>query len=653
MEKLYRFNGIALLSQCVPFQAILSILIFILLTTTGQAQVNSYAKVTAIGVSSGKSVLSISNVNQAFHTFNPGEQVLVIQMQDNVISGTSNNSSFGLLTAIGKAGQYEEATISTIAPSMAAPTSITLTKTLTNTFTIGSNSSVQVVSFAKQLTSPSLTDFTTTTNITAVPWNGSLGTGGVVAFQVPGVLTLKNSISADGQGFAGGPKSANYGTSNCEPTVYITSSTNYGGKGEGIYLINTTSNPTYVRGRARVVTGGGGGSALRAGGAGGSNYSAGGAGGSGGLYFVNDCTGSGNVSGGLGGVALSTYSALGTRIFMGGGGGGGNGNSGQTAGGNGGGIIIIKAGTLTTSCSSSSITISANGNDAGDSGDDGAGGAGAAGTILLQVGTYSVPGSCRLNIQANGGDGGGSNGWFNIASGGGGGGQGAVLFSGTSLPTTNITTTTTPGSGGQNGAFSGTSASNASGSNTSGVIVGIGMVLPVQLVYFAVENKNNNAVLNWTSEDESNVTYRVQRSTDGINFITIGTVTGTGAGNYSFTDPNPESGRNYYRLEIAGNISSKTSLSSIVTFNVSDLVKVLTAYPNPAHDHFYIRVSGNNNKTHVVTITDLTGQLVYTTSSKPANIIITVTPNRPLKPGLYMFKVTTDGSEQSGKVMIQ
>jgi len=173
-------------------------------------------------------------------------------------------------------------------------------------------------------------------------------------------------------------------------------------------------------------------------------------------------------------------------------------------------------------------------------------------------------------------------------------------------------------------------------------------------MYFAVENKNNKAVLNWTSANESDVTYYVQRSTDGINFTTIGSVTGTGNGNYSFTDPNPESGRNYYRLEITGNLNTKTSFSSIATLSLSDLVKVLAAYPNPAHDHFYIRVSSeNNNKTHVVSITDLAGQLIYTTSGKPANSIITVTPNRPLKPGLYMFKVTTDGSEQSGKLMIQ
>ncbi len=45
----------------------------------GYAQVvNAYAKVTAI---SGK-VLTVKNVNETFHTFNIGEKVIVMQMQD-------------------------------------------------------------------------------------------------------------------------------------------------------------------------------------------------------------------------------------------------------------------------------------------------------------------------------------------------------------------------------------------------------------------------------------------------------------------------------------------------------------------------------------------------------------------------------------------
>ena len=78
------------------------------------------------------------------------------------------------------------------------------------------------------------------------------------------------------------------------------------------------------------------------------------------------------------------------------------------------------------------------------------------------------------------------------------------------------------------------------------------------------------------------------------------------------------------------------------------------AWPNPAHDHFTVRVNNEySNKNHQVVITDLTGKVMYTNTYKPANGIITVTPGQLLKPGLYMFKITSEGYKQSGKLMIR
>lgn len=639
MKKLYPLNGMLSRILCIPLPIILSFLCCFLFTVAGYSQVNAYAKVTAINTTAGKSVLTLTNINQTYHTFAVGEEVIVIQMQDNIISGTTNNSSFGMLSAIARTGLYEIASISAV-----TATTMTFYSVLNHSFTIGSNSSVQVVSFTKLLDPASTTNYATTANITAVPWSGSLGRGGVIAFQVPGTLTLKHSIIADGQGFAGGAASADHSTLSCGPSVYSSSSTNYGVKGEGIYLINTVSNPSYVRGRARVLSGGGGGSSIGAGGAGGSNFTAGGDG------ATSTYCGGGNAAGGLGGIPLNTYLMTGTRVFLGGGGGGGHGNGSQTAGTNGGGIIIIKAGTLSTNCGSS-VKISANGNNASDAGADGAGGGGAAGTVLLAINTYSVPAGCPLTVQANGGHGGDAGNAITYG-GGGGGGQGALLISGP-LPTTHITSTTLPGNGGATNWFGG-NASNGAGSNNAGIISGIGVVLPVRLIHFSAENKNNKAVLYWTSADESNVTYTVERSTDGINFSAIGTVKGNGQVNYSLTDPTAVNGRIYYRLVMTGDLTAKTTFSSIVHVGLSETLQLAVAYPNPAHDHFYIRIRGeNNNKAYTITITDLTGQVIYTTTDKPTNNILTVTPRRVLKPGLYMFKLTSDGNEQTGKLMIQ
>jgi hypothetical protein len=638
MKQIYRLYGIPLRIECSTF--LIALFISLLLSATSQAQVNSYARVT--GINTGKTQLTIDNRDETYHTFTVGEEVIVIQMQDNVIGTTSNNSGFGNLSAISNAGFYEVAVISAINTGR---TRITLTAALGQNFTIGNNSRVQVVSFTKLGT----TNYSTTANIPAVSWNGSLGTGGVVAFQVAGILTLRHSVTADGQGFAGGVISDDH-EDECTPDVYRTNSSDHAGKGESIYLSSST---TYSRGRGRILNGGGGGNDDNGGGGGGGNFTAGGEGGAG-----WGC--SAEPSGGLGGISLNTYLMTGTRLFMGGGGGGGQGNNGhQTAGSAGGGIIIIKANSLTTSCASSTVRISANGSAASgttDGGNDGAGGAGAGGTILFQVGNFNVLASCRLQIQANGGNGGDVNN-DGAHGGGGGGGQGAVLFA-HAMPTTNITTTTRPGTGGLNSSDDGaTRAGGGTGTNNAGIISGIGTVLPVQLISFSAERVNKKVVLRFTATGDASTLFTIQRSTDGVHFNTIGEEKGKGnntINTYSFTDTKPASGKNFYQLKLKDEITGSISYSGIVSVNVPAVESLPVAYPNPAHDHFIIRVDNDHsNKTHQVIITDLTGKIMYTNSYKPVNGSITVTPATQLKPGLYIFKLTSDGYEQAGKLMIK
>jgi hypothetical protein len=645
MKQFYRLYGIPQWRIRIPIPSFLSFSFFLLLTISSQAQIlNAYAKVNSISTANGRTTLNITNRNQTYHSFAVGEQVLVIQMQANIIGGnTGDNTDFGnpAATGIGNAGFYDVATIY----SLTGSTAITLTDVLANKFSFTANNSVQVVSFQ------ALPNFTTSAPISAVPWNGALGTGGVVALQVPGTFTINHSITADGQGFAGGAKSNDYQNgSTCGSATYISNSANYGAKGEGIYL-NTNTN--YSRSRGKILSGGGGGSLGNAGGGGGSNFSAGGSGGPGWA-----CTGA-NSAGGLGGIELKNYMLAGTRLFMGGGGGGGQGNNSEsTAGANGGGIIIIQAGTITTGCTGT-VRISANGNGSLNptgTGADGAGGAGAGGTILLHVSNFNVPATCRLNVQANGGKGGDITN-ADTHGGGGGGGEGAIIYAAT-LPTTNITNSATPGAGGKNsGASNATSA--GSGANTPGAVIsGVGAVLPVRLIHFAAENSNKKAVLNWTASDEANISFTILHATDGVNFTHIGTVNGTGNANtvtnYSFTHANAAPGKNYYQLQMSGDVTTNITYSPIVSVNMNEEKSLAAAWPNPAHGHFSIKVShAYANKMHQVVITDLTGKLMYTNKYKPAGGIITVTPAQQLKPGMYIFKLTGEGYEQSGKLFIQ
>ncbi|RYF97405.1 MAG: hypothetical protein EOO00_00195 [Chitinophagaceae bacterium] len=244
----------------------------VLLTNLGlQAQVNGYAKVTSvIGP-----VLTVTNFNETYDQFDIGDRVIVMQMQDNVIgSNTANNSSFGNIASIANAGRFEVATVLLTARVSGILNVITLTGPLSTTFNTGSNSSVQIVTFPT-LGSP---NYSTTSNINALPWDGNIG--GIVAFNVNGILTLNHNISADNAGFRGGASDSNNGTdAGCNNTTFFSAVSAYhGNKGEGIYK---ATDANYTSAVGRIASGGGGGNGHNSGGGGGSNYTSGGDGGNG------------------------------------------------------------------------------------------------------------------------------------------------------------------------------------------------------------------------------------------------------------------------------------------------------------------------------------------------------------------------------------
>lgn len=561
-------------------------------------QVNGYAEVTSIT----GTTLNLSNVNQTYDAFEVGGKAIVIQIQDNVIGSTADDASFGDMGSIGSAGLYEVVIIA----SLNLPSSLTISGTLKNSYSTGTNSSLQIVTY------PTLDNgggnFTTTGNITAVNWNGNVG--GVIAFKVTGTLTLLHNITADGAGFRGGAINNDGNSAVCTSTIYrIVAGTDYANKGEGIF--NRTAGYQEAA-RGKIVNGGGGGNSHNAGGGGGGNYSSGGDGGPG----WPTCSPS---AGGLGGLALSAYISS-SRVFMGGGGGAGEGNDGySTAGGNGGGIILISANELQTTSGCSGVAITANGiNAPNTSGNDGAGGAGAAGSIVLDIQNYNVDVACQLAVESSGGDGGDVN-YIDTHGGGGGGGMGVVVYS-IPTPTTYVTTTTDPGSGGAND-NSGTGGSASSGDGTpgsgGGIVDNIETPLPVELIKFEGWSEGDQVVLSWSTATEINNDYfEVQMSGNGQKFVTVGKVNGHGTTreirHYSFSHFNPNSGINYYRLkqvDFDGMVDySKTIL---VDHTISFGPFQISIYPNPpADDLIRLKIFSDTDENAVLTLSSLQGEVV-------------------------------------------
>jgi hypothetical protein len=263
---------------------------------------------------------------------------------------------------------------------------------------------------------------------------------------VNATLTLNADIDVTGAGFRGASEAASY-TPLCSSTnpplydsaFYDTFGTTIraGMKGEGI----ARSDFGLMRGRSRVINGGGGGNGLLAGGGGGSNYSSGGKGG----RESNQCSGGIETAGGAGGYPMHSTGTtfyknldevtlpilnLWNRIFLGGGGGTGTRLSGKTTtkGGNGGGLVVILADTLI----SGGGRIIADGDDVTSTATGAAGGGGGGGGIILDVAGYKN----NVVMSAVGGNG-GNTGDTNKTGPGGGGGGGIYWLAGTTHPGAN------------------------------------------------------------------------------------------------------------------------------------------------------------------------------------------------------------------------
>lgn len=566
---------------------------------TQSQDINAYARVTSV---TGSNILALSNVDQTNHNFNTGEQIIIMQMQDDVIgANTTNAATFGNLSAIANAGRYEVATISARTPATGAPTSLTLSAALANTYNTGANSRVQIITF-RNLGA----NYTTTANLTCINWDGNIG--GVLAFQVANVLTLNHRVLAENRGFRGGTVSNDNGGPVCDPansTNYRANNANLGWKGEGIYLSTST---TYNNARGKILNGGGGGGDHNAGGGGGGNYTAGGIGGAG----YNNCTT--NPGGGLGGIALSAQIS-GSRVFMGGGGGGGQqNNSVASAGGRGGGIILIKANQIETSTTcGSSIRISANGQNANDSGgNDAAGGGGAGGSIVINANSYNINAACPLTVRANGGDGGDCTDGTPHA-GGGGGGQGVVIYS-SARPTTNVTTQTSNGAAGADNSGGSITAGSGGGTNGTGIIDATPTPLPVELIEFKANKYNKTTQLSWkTASEKNNKSFIIEKSTNGVEFQEIGRImtnmpNSTSIKTYQFIDFYPTEGINYYRLK-QSDLDDTFEYSAIIFVDFETQLS-FSIIPNPLQTKQSLSIKFESSDLNVadIFISDLTGK---------------------------------------------
>jgi hypothetical protein len=188
---------------------------------------------------------------------------------------------------------------------------------------------------------------------------------------------------------------------------------------------------------------------------------------------------------------------------------------------------------------------------------------------------------------------------------------------GTGTPTGSITSTLTAFN-----SFSRFTIANDTGGNNP---------LPVMLLSFDHFIEKNNVILKWQVEEEENVShYEIQKSGNGIDWVTIETIKNIGFSEYRVSDNSPIAGNNYYRL-LQYDVDEKMAVYGPLKVNIGVNVTIQPDwqyYPSPASDALTISAIHQPKEVSFS---------VYTTNG---NIVNTIGKLGALGQGLYQLDVS-------------
>ena len=181
--------------------------------------------------------------------------------------------------------------------------------------------------------------------------------------------------------------------------------------------------------------------------------------------------------------------------------------------------------------------------------------------------------------------------------------------------------------------------------NNTGCIIPLSVSLPVELLRFEAKEANQNALLSWETESETNFShYEIQRSTDQRTWAPLARVSGKGRAQasaaYQWIDEGALQQKGaylYYRLRMV-DVDDTYRYSPIRSVKLTGPEPDLVLFPNPVRGTLNIRLDGERSAEPVVVdLLDSTGRLVLQQNYPAAGQIEMDVAHLPA--GVYSLRV--------------
>lgn len=208
-----------------------------------------------------------------------------------------------------------------------------------------------------------------------------------------------------------------------------------------------------------------------------------------------------------------------------------------------------------------------------------------------------------------------------------------------------------------------TASGNTEGATLSGTMIagitaiGVGSIsnaLPVIFSEFTVKKQDCSAVLDWATDMElNNDHFVVERSTDGRQFTALAEVAAVGNSNmrqhYTYTDLQPASGVNYYRI-VQVDVDGKNSSTVIKSLQFNCGNGQLKVYPTVTRGTVHVALPAGYEEAKISVI-GINGQQVPASITTGGLFRTVQLPTLPA--GTYLVRIVHNGTMETVKILYQ
>lgn len=184
---------------------------------------------------------------------------------------------------------------------------------------------------------------------------------------------------------------------------------------------------------------------------------------------------------------------------------------------------------------------------------------------------------------------------------------------------------------------------------------------PVNLISFDGKVIKDVIELKWqTSWEKNNDFYTLEKSSDGLNYMELAMIDGKGTieltSDYTYIDPLPFQGNNYYRLT-QSDFDGTCEVFKPTMVQYIEKGSLMKIYPNPVTGQ-YVNINinpdllkGENNQTYIL-VRNITGELVYQQIIPTNTLGNKISLNRRFETGVYILELHSPYGESAQKLIV-